>query len=241
MVFSFFNKPAEHHLLETDIHSHIIPNIDDGARDIEESLILLRGLVSLGYKKVITTPHIMLTPYCNTHKSIMDGLTLLKESIAEADIDIQIEAAAEYYLDDGFLNCLKEDDILSINGQYLLFETSYMAKPLQFDEMISEIFSAGYTPLLAHPERYRYIFDLKKEYVALKEKGIFFQVNSNSFGGHYGPEAKRKAYFLSDHGMIDFLGSDVHHVKQVKMLEKVRRTTLYKKVFQKNTILNDTL
>ena len=159
----------------------------------------------------------------------------------EAGIHLEIEAAAEYYLDEGFLKHLHSPDLLTIGGEYLLFETSYIAKPLQFDEILFEIISAGYKPLLAHPERYRYIHDLEKEYNALKKKGVYFQVNVNSFGGHYGKEAKRKANFLNKNGMIDFLGSDVHHIKQVQTLTKMKEKKVYATIFEYNTILNNTL
>lgn len=227
--------------LWVDVHSHLIPAIDDGARDIEESIALLNALEAQGYKKVITTPHIMLDTYCNTPTSIKEGVAVLVARAKEAGIKLEIEAAAEYYLDSGFLTQLCAKDVLLVGGEYLLFETSYMAKPLQFDEMVYEIIAAGYKPLLAHPERYRYIQDLKTEYMALKEKGIYFQVNLNSFGGHYGEEAKIKANFLNKQGMIDFLGSDVHHKKQVETLAKIKTKKIYKRLFENNSLLNNTL
>jgi tyrosine-protein phosphatase YwqE len=227
--------------LLVDIHSHLIPGIDDGARDMEESLSLLSALESMGYKKVITTPHVMIDAYDNTSKSIKDELQNLSSKAKESGINIEIEAAAEYYLDEGFLTHLHAGNILSIADKYILFETSYLSKPLQFDEILFEIATAGYTPLLAHPERYRYITDMETEYQALKERGILFQVNINSFGGHYGKEAKIKADFLNKKGMIDFLGSDVHHMKQVETLADIQKKSLYQGIFKKNMILNNTL
>ena len=116
-----------------------------------------------------------------------------------------------------------------------------MAKPLQFEEMVFAIASAGYKPMLAHPERYRYVNDYEKEYTHMKELGIFFQVNINSFGGHYGKDAQKKAAFLSKKGFINFLGSDVHHTKQVETLSVVKTTKEYRTIFKHNTILNHTL
>lgn len=243
MYFSFFkNKkilPAPELLV--DVHSHLIPGIDDGARDMDESLSLLHALEAQGYQKVITTPHIMIDTYCNTSENIMQGLNILSSVAKEKGIKLQIEAAAEYYLDEGFLKHLHSPDLLTIGGEYVLFETSYMAKPLQFDEILFEIISAGYKPLFAHPERYRYIHNLEKEYSLLKDKGVYFQVNINSFGGHYGKEAKRKADFLNKKGMIDFLGSDTHHIKQVQMLTKIKQSKVYHTLFEHNTILNNIL
>jgi len=245
VIFSFFKKKNEYpkeviSQLHTDIHSHLIPGIDDGARDMEESILLLKKMKALGYKKIITTPHIMLDGYKNTPKNIFEGLERVRRAVKEEQIDIEIDAAAEYYLDDGFYDQLKDPEILGIGG-YLLVETSYVAKPLQFDAMIFEIQAAGFKPMLAHPERYRYIKDPQNEYRLMKEKGIFFQVNLNSFLGHYGSEAKRKAEFLSRTGMIDFLGSDVHRMKQAEILGEVLRSEALRTLFSNNTILNETL
>lgn len=239
-LFSF-NKAKTSVALDVDIHSHLIPSIDDGAKNIQESIILLKSLVKLGYKKVITTPHIMVDTYCNTRETIECGLKKLRDAAREENIEITIEAAAEYYLDDGFLSHVHRNDVLSFGDSYLLFETSYIAKPLQFDEMISEIIAAGFKPVIAHPERYRYIQDMAAEYKVLKDKNIYFQVNINSFGGHYGKDAKRKAEYLSKRGMIDFLGSDVHYIKQLETLSIIQKKKIYQEIFRKNNILNDAL
>jgi len=169
------------------------------------------------------------------------GLEKLKAEIANEGLNIIIDAAAEYYLDDKFFDEMKKKDILSIAGTYILFETSYFSKPLHIEEMIFAIGAAGYQPIMAHPERYRYIKDPEKEYRRFKELGVFFQCNINSFGGHYGRQAKHLATFLSKAGMIDFLGSDTHHKKQVETLEQVFYMDLYHEIFKYNTIKNDTL
>lgn len=227
--------------LNIDLHSHINPGIDDGSKSMEESLLLLKALQDAGYYKVITTPHIMIDSYRNTKKIIMEGLSQLVEAKNNVGLKIEVEAAAEYYLDEGFLSQLRSEEILLLSNEYILFETSYLAKPLQFDEMLDEIIARGYKPLLAHPERYRYINDMEKVYREWKDKGIYFQININSFGGHYGKDAKKKALFLRDNAMIDFLGSDVHHLKQVKTLVKIKKQKIYKKIFEKNFILNNLL
>jgi len=244
MIFSFFQKKEEKKeapRLKIDLHSHLIPGIDDGSRNMEESLVLLRGMVALGYEKVITTPHIMSDAYGNTPKIITEGLRVLREEALKEGLSIEIEAAAEYYLDDGFNTLLEKGEMMTLKGEYLLFETSYFAKPMQLEEMIFAISSFGYKPLMAHPERYSYVRDFLKEYRRFKELGVLFQVNLNSFGGHYGKEAKEKADFLNKEGMIDFLGSDVHHKKQVDTLSDIFKSAVYPTIFKQNTILNDTL
>jgi tyrosine-protein phosphatase YwqE len=242
-MFSFFKKEKRIPLpsLKIDLHSHLIPGIDDGSKSIDESISLLKGMEILGYQKIITTPHIMTDAYRNTPEIITAGLKKLKNAAQINGIQIEIEAAAEYYFDDGFLNLLKKNEILSINNRYLLFETSYISKPLQIEEMIFEITSSGYTPVMAHPERYHYIKDPLQEYKRFQKLGVLFQVNLNSFGGYYGKSAKTLADFLSHHGMISFLGSDLHHHKHLNSLQNILNSSVYKKIFEKNNILNDEL
>jgi tyrosine-protein phosphatase YwqE len=243
MIFSFFKKkkPQRVKSLKVDLHSHLIPSIDDGAKDIDESISLIKSLNDLGYQKLITTPHIMSDAYKNDANIIKQGLNLIHERLIQENIEISIDVAAEYYLDDGFLDKLKNSEIMSINNKYLLVETSYISKPMQVEDMIFAISSAGYIPLMAHPERYRYIKDMRQEYSRFKELGVMFQVNINSFGGYYGKDAYNKALFLSKEGMIDFLGSDTHHLKQTQMLKNVLQTKEYQDIFKHNNILNDTL
>jgi tyrosine-protein phosphatase YwqE len=242
MIFSLFKKRKKEKrgpLLKVDLHSHLIPGIDDGSKSMEESLMLLKGMEDLGYEKVITTPHIMADAYRNTPVIIRDGLQALRKASKEEGLAIEIEAAAEYYLDDGFYDLLHKGEILSAKGGYLLFETSYISKPIQLEEMIFEISAAGYTPLMAHPERYRYIKDPVKEFKRFKDLGVLFQVNLNSFGGYYGKGAKIHADLLSKEGMIDFLGSDVHHKRHLDTLSEIFCSEAYSGIFKHNKILND--
>ncbi len=244
MIFPFFKKQKEKKrgpVLKVDLHSHFIPGIDDGSQSMAESLLLLRRMEALGYEKVITTPHIMIDVYPNTPQIIKEGLASLRKAAKAEGIHIKIEAAAEYYLDEGFYDHLHSGEVMSIKNKYLLFETSYASKPLQLEEMIFEISASGYIPIMAHPERYRYVNDPLKEYGRFKELGVLLQLDLNSLGGHYGRDAKKKAEILSDNGMIDFLGSDIHHSRQTQFLDDVFNSENYSKVWENNTILNDTL
>ena len=226
--------------LLVDVHSHLIPGVDDGSQTIEESILLLRALEKVGYKKVITTPHIMIDAYGNTKTSVLQGLKLLQEEAKKNAINLAIEAAAEYYLDEGLLPLIQKKEILLIQNTYLLFETSYTHRPQQLEEIIFEILAAGYVPLLAHPERYRYITN-PEEFKTFKKLGVEFQININSFNGHYGLHAKKHALFLSKNGLIDFLGSDTHHIKQVLNLSRVFQSDIYQEVYRYNHIKNPTL
>jgi tyrosine-protein phosphatase YwqE len=244
MGFSFFKKKKENNrgpTLSVDVHSHLIPGIDDGSQSMEESLNLLKSLETLGYEKVITTPHIMSDSYPNDEAVILTGLEELRKEAKDKGINLQIDAAAEYYLDECFYEEMRRKQVLAIAGKYVLFESSYISRPMQMEDMIFAIGEAGYQPMLAHPERYRYIKDPEKEYRRLKDLGVLFQVNLNSFAGHYGKGAKMLAEYLSRSGMIDFLGSDTHHHRQVEMLSKVFYLEAYHEIFKNNMIKNDTL
>ncbi len=244
MVFWNFGKKKkkvnEFRLL-TDIHSHILPAIDDGSKSLEESIDMLRGMQDTGYSKVITTPHIMADVYRNTPKIVREKLYILREEARTRGLYIEIDTAAEYYLDDGFLEHLNSGDILSFGDNYLLFETSYMDRPINMEEMIFEIQSAGFKPVLAHPERYRYINNLEYDYSKLKDLGVLFQLNLNSLIGGYGKSAKQKAEFLVKQGWVSFLGSDAHGLKHIEGIKKVKKLSLFDTIFRNNNILNDTL
>ena len=226
---------------KTDLHSHLIPGIDDGSKNMEDSLEMLKGMQALGYERVITTPHIMSDAYNNSSKIIIEGLRQLRKAAAAEGINIAIGAAAEYYMDEELLSRLERKDILTIGGEYLLFETSYISKPLNFKDTIYEIQARGYKAMLAHPERYRYISNPAKEFEEMKNLEIYFQLDINSISGYYGKDAMKNAQVLSDAGMIDFLGSDIHRIKQVDFLKKVFADEKYQKLLENNKILNETL
>lgn len=240
-IFGKKEKRVSEFTLSTDLHSHILPAIDDGSSSLEESIEMLRAMQEAGYNKLIVTPHVMVDVYRNTPKIVRQKLELLRDEASLQGLDIKIDAAAEYYLDDGFLEHLSSKDMLSFGDNYLLFETSYMDRPINMEEMIFEIQSAGFKPVLAHPERYRYINDLEKDYSKLKELGVLFQLNLNSLIGGYGKSAKQKAEFLVKKGMVSFLGSDAHGLKHIEGIKKVKNSEIFDTIFRNNTILNDSL
>jgi len=224
--------------IRCDLHSHLIPGIDDGSNTMEESIELLRGLSDLGCKRVITTPHVMVDVYNNSTQTILDGLQSLRDAAIEADLDIVIDAAAEYYLDEGFLPKLKSSDILTFNDKYLLFETSYVNRPLDLEDMIFQIQCAEYTPVFAHPERYRYMENNLHKFKELKKLGVLFQCNINSFGGYYGQSAYKNVVMLAREGMVDFLGSDLHNAKHLKFIKNIFGQREFNKLIKKNRLIN---
>jgi protein-tyrosine phosphatase len=207
--------------VNTDIHSHFIPGIDDGCKTMEDSVTLIRSMIEMGFRKLITTPHIMSDYFQNNREIILTGLEKLKGRLKQEFLHIDMEAAAEYYLDDGFTRLLKAGDLLSFGTEkYLLVEVSYINYPENINHVVFDILAKGYTPVLAHPERYPYWANKFEEFSRLKEMGFLFQLNVNSLSGYYGPEVKKTAEKLVTKNMIEFIGSDTHHDKHVNALRQ---------------------
>jgi len=227
--------------LKVDVHSHLIPGIDDGAQTIEEAIVLVQKLKSLGYIKLIVTPHTMMHRFPNTTQSITAGLRVLKTALLKQQIIMDIEAASEYYLDEHLMELIEKRDILTFGDNYLLFEMSYVNHPLDYESMIKKMIDAGYKPILAHPERYLYMGRNFDKYVTLRILGVYFQLNINSIGGYYSSEVQNNARCLVKEGMISFLGSDTHRLKHSETLGEIINTEEYRDIFSKNMILNNTL
>ena len=227
------------------MHSHLLPGLDDGAETIEQSLALLEAMKGLGYRKLIMTPHIMGDFYKNTPATVQAALLRLRAAAVTAGLgDIELECAAEYYLDEWLGGKLDSgEELLSFGGdkKYLLLETSYMNEPFNFHQIIFRLQALGYQPVLAHPERYTYFYgrftDLEKVY----QNGVLFQLNLNSLAGYYSSGAQRVAEKLIDAGMVNFVGTDAHNLKHTETLRtKVLATGYLKKVLAL-PLLNNTL
>jgi tyrosine-protein phosphatase YwqE len=201
------------------MHSHLIPGIDDGSATIEDSINMIRRLIALGYEKIITTPHIMGEYYPNTPKIIRAGLFDLKNALSEASINIKVEAAAEYYVDDYFETLLNENtELLSFSGNHLLIEFSTLYEPANALDVIFQLKGRGFQPILAHPERYIYLANQFEQFEKIKSLGCSLQVNLLSLAGYYGREQKRLGIKLLSAGMVDYLGTDLHRESQVEKL-----------------------
>jgi tyrosine-protein phosphatase YwqE len=234
-------EPIDLGILHTDIHSHLIPGIDDGSKTMEESISLVREMHNLGYKKLITTPHIMNDYYKNTPEIIISGLNKLKEAIAKENIDIEIEAAAEYMLDDGFEDKLKSGNLLTFGDKYILIEMSYMTESPILSSILFELQTEGYKVVLAHPERYNYWHNTFGKYQELRDRNVFLQLNINSLTGWYSPESRKIAKKLLENNMIQFLGSDLHNEQYLHELKKSRHSQTLKKHIDNTIFLNNTL
>lgn len=235
-------KAVPHAPLRVDIHSHLVPGIDDGSQSYEESIDLIRGLADLGIEKIITTPHILTGSYNNTPESIRAGLEKLKPEMRRAGLNVEIDCAAEYYFDDYFINALVADNLITFAGKHVLFELPVMMKPTQLEEAIFEMNTRGYTPVLAHPERYVYLHGPKMElYTKLKEMDVLFQVNMLSFIGYYSKPIQKAARDLTKAGMIDLLGSDMHNKRHLEAMPGALQDEYLLRVLNQPNLLNHKL
>lgn len=225
--------------LQTDMHSHLIPGIDDGAKTMEESLELIRFLHGKGYKKLITTPHVMSDYFRNTPEIILSGLQDVRQAVQEAGIPVTIHAAAEYYIDDGFIRKLEEEKLLTFGDNFLLMEVSYINPPDGVSDVFFRSQVLGYRPVLAHPERYPFWYRDLEQYRRFYEMGVTLQLNLNSLCGYYGPDAKRIAEKLIDMEIIGAVGSDMHHTRHAQALEHTTHEGYLRKVMELPLINRD--
>ncbi|MBU3010319.1 histidinol phosphatase [Polaribacter vadi] len=206
-----------------DIHSHLLPGIDDGARDINNSMELIQKMASYGIKKFITTPHILGDVYPNTPEIIRGQLKLVKEELKKRNLDeIQIEAAAEYMMDEHFLTLLQEDkEILTLKDNLVLVEMSYFSPPNNLFDILFQLGLKGYKPVLAHPERYVSYHNNFRIFQKLKNAGCLFQLNLLSLTENYGKGVQKTAEKLLKENLYDFVGTDTHHFEHLKLLQKI--------------------
>lgn len=221
-MFDFFKKKKDllplvnFSVIGTDMHSHFIPSIDDGSDSVATSVALIKGLMALGYKNIITTPHVMSDHYPNSSADILDGLEKVKKGLITEGVNINVHAAAEYYLDEYFLALLEKEPLLTLWDNYILVEMSFYSPPRGWEDYFFKIALKGYQPILAHPERYPYFHKSYVEYAEIREKGVALQLNVLSLIGYYGEAVKKTAFRLLDDKLIDFLGTDMHHVRHLE-------------------------
>lgn len=214
-----------------DMHNHILPGIDDGSKDLQQSLEMAELYCELGYKRLIATPHIMSDAYRNTPEIIRSKMELLSAHLTQNGIDLPLECAAEYYLDEGFASMIETgQEILTFNGKHVLIETSFLNKPMFFSNIVFGLQSAGYLPVLAHPERYVYLQDNYNEAELILETGVKFQINLLALEGYYSPAAKKFAGWLIQNGHYHFLGTDAHKQEHLRLIKKVFSSALYSKI-----------
>lgn len=223
-----------------DIHSHLLPNIDDGAKNIDDTLFLISEFKKLGIEKCITTPHIMSHVWENTSENILQNLENTKKSI-DRTTSFKMTAAAEYMMDERFVKLFQTEKLLTLKDNFVLVEMSYPNMPLNLYEIIFELQVAGYKPILAHPERYNFLHTKTDEFTKLKKAGCYFQLNLLSSTGYYGENVAKCADYLLKNSLIDFAGSDVHHSKHIDSFYKkivLKNVSILKEVIQNNSFFD---
>lgn len=240
MISFLRSKPVLKDLIpegHIDIHSHILPAIDDGAATIEESINLIESLRSFGVTQFIATPHIITHVWNNTHDQILAKATSTLLEFEKRQKSIPLKAATEYMMDDTFVKLFKSSELLTLKDNYVLVEMSYINAPIQLYSIIFDLQVSGYIPVLAHPERYLFYHKNFDAYKKLKKAGCLFQMNMLSIVGYYGNEIMKIAEDLLQKGMYDYVGSDVHHSKHIAAFDlkvKMKDLTPLKEAISNN-------
>lgn len=235
-------KAADLGILKTDMHSHLLPGIDDGSPDIVTSINLIQGMMKLGYSKFITTPHIMWDMYKNTNDIISEKLELLRAAVKAEGLNVEIQAAAEYFLDDYVHGLVKNNHpLLTVKDKMILVEFSLAYPSHSLKDILFDMQMQGYQPIIAHPERYIYLERNKDFYEELKDIGCLFQVNLLSLTGHYGKSVQELAQYLVKKDYYDLVGTDLHHERHLEALNNPSLLPSLMKLMESGKIINDKL
>jgi protein-tyrosine phosphatase len=249
-LFGFFQgkkeepipRLADYSQMVVDIHSHLIPGIDDGAKTMDDSIFLLRHLEKLGFKKIITSPHVLADGYKNTPEIILSGRDAVREAMKANLINIQFDATAEYNIDEGMYEKIEKKQLLAFGKNYIMVEMPFSAKPSIMGDIMYKLQTAGYNVILAHPERYPYFHENDfSSYESLKDRSLLFQINIGSLSGLYGKAAKFTAEKMINENMVDFVGSDLHGIRHIEALDNALGQRYLAKILNYDKLLNKTL
>lgn len=230
-MFNFFSKKREQQPLffTTDIHSHVVPGIDDGSPDVETSLELLDAMAGWGLKRILASPHITYGSFENTSETIAEAFGELQKAASEKGLELELGYSAENRIDDLFLQNYEEGKLLTLPGNILLMENSYMQEPWNLDQLLFDVQVKGYRPILVHPERYSYYYGKRERFAEIHNAGVEFQINLLSLAGYYGPGEKKYAEFLIQKGWVDYIGTDLHRAGHVKAINEYLASKDYEK------------
>ncbi|MCF0210185.1 MAG: capsular biosynthesis protein [Bacteroidales bacterium] len=219
-LFGKKEKHAGASLLHTDIHSHLIPGIDDGAKDMSKTIELVRDMHDLGYSKLIITPHVREDVFENDPSTFESRLEQVQQAVTDEGIDMQFEVGAEHTMDDLFARLKAKKNLKTFHDGYILLEFPFFNLPIRMKENLFDLQLDGYKLILAHPERYAsYLAADKKTIETLKEREVLFQMNIASLIGHYGKEVEKFAKYLVKNDYVELLGSDLHHKGHIEMMK----------------------
>jgi len=241
-MFSIFKRKrqqADLSWMQVDMHSHILPGLDDGCQDVDMSKHLLMRLQELGLSQFYFTPHIFQEMYPNTKETIALAFEQLHAQVGQENMDF----AAEYMVDSAFAQLLQNPEVqlLTLPGKHVLIEMSYIEESKQIEKAVFDLLIAGYKPILAHPERYVYYHQRTDRIRYLREIGCLLQVNLLSVFGYYGSQEQRVARHLLEKGDVDLIGTDVHHERHVNALSHALQREDAYSYFKKCNIQNQNL
>lgn len=228
--------------IKTDMHSHLLPGIDDGSPDAATSVAYIKAMMKLGYEKFITTPHIYPDLYPNTRETILAAHGVLLQKLKEEQVDVEIIPAAEYFIDDLFADRLKnKEPLLTIHKNWVLVEISFMTPPPDLNNILFDLIVHGYQPVLAHPERYSFYHNQKEIFHRFKDQGCLLQINLLSLSGYYGRGVQEAAQYMLQEKIVDLIGTDLHHQRHLDAMHHPALFADVQKALQTNTILNSSL
>jgi tyrosine-protein phosphatase YwqE len=245
-MLNWFSKKKEEELalldfsvLKTDVHSHFIPGIDDGSPDMETSISLIKKMQELGYSKVITTPHVMSDFYQNSSETILKSLADVRLELKLQNINMEIDAAAEYYIDFEFEQKIGKEKFLTFGDNYILVELSFMQAPKNLFDAIFKLQLEDYKVVLAHPERYRYYN--QEDYDNLISRGVLLQINLLSLIEYYSTSIQKKTEQLIANNQVSFIGTDCHNMMHAELYERCQTKKAWHDLANSGKLLNSTL
>ncbi|MGM9803190.1 MAG: tyrosine-protein phosphatase [Muribaculaceae bacterium] len=244
-MFGLFKKKRSDIKLpyHTEVHCHIMPGVDHGARDVEQSLALIRHEMDLGISRIVFTPHVTANTFENTPQTLAEGFASIKAAVEEAGLDVELFYSAEYRLDDYWMEQRKNKCLVPMLGNYLLVENNFQQELLMMDDLMFELQLEGFIPVLAHPERYPYYGFRHDRYRSMHNAGVKFQVNLLSLSGYFGSGARASAVWLIDNNFCDFLGSDMHGEEHALVIKEYLQSKDWSKMVDKlqGRLLNDVI
>ncbi|MBS1627079.1 MAG: histidinol phosphatase [Bacteroidetes bacterium] len=243
-MFFFSKKNTQTNLsfLGADMHNHLLPRLDDGLQTESETIAFIEKFKTVGYKKIICTPHILSGVHPNSSATILPALNRIKTLVKEKNIDIEIEAAAEYMIDhelEALIN--KNEPLLTFGNNYILIEMSYIAASPYLEQVIFDLKMKGLQPVLAHPERYSYYHSNINKIIDIKDRGCLLQLNLLSLTEYYGNEVRKIAKKLIEEELIDFIGTDIHHNNHLNTAMQFANDTKMFALLKSKSFLNETL
>lgn len=221
-----------------DFHTHILPNIDDGSKNVQETFSLIKEAENVGFDTIISTSHYIEQYYNTPNKDRKIWLDALSSKFDEQNINMKLYLGSEIYITEKIIDLIKEEEAATINNtNYVLFELPMNAKPFYLNDVIFELLKHDMKPILAHPERYSFVQKNPNDVYDLIQKGVLMQSNYGSFMGYYGNSVKVTVKKLLKNNMIHFLGSDVHKPKTIypkipEVLEELKKLIGEEKVYE---------